>query len=91
VLTLNETNKIARDRLPHVKQLKKRVLSIGTWFTKINLSDWVVNFDAVLGHALSIRFHVELLNVSRKFQQGLCVREGRSRIVTHERHVPNAQ
>ena len=42
VLALDKTDEIARDRLTHVQELEEGVLTVGTWFAKIYLSDIVV-------------------------------------------------
>ena len=54
MLTLNEAEEIYRYRLPLVDELEEGMLTVCSWFSKVDFTDWIVDFDAKSIYSLSI-------------------------------------
>ena len=54
MLTLYEAKEIHRDRLPLMDELEEGMLTVCSWFSKVNLSDGIVDFDTKSINSLPI-------------------------------------
>lgn len=76
-LRLGESNELRRDDSALMHQLVEAVLAIGPWFTKDDwtcLDAWSISHSS-LGHAFSITFHIQLLDMSGESNEGLAIRQ----------------
>ena len=54
MLTLDETKEIYWNCLSLVNELEERVLTVRSWFSKVNFTNWIINFNTVFVNSLSV-------------------------------------
>src|SRR3954471_4810585 len=91
IVSLNRGEKITGDKFGALmNQLVEGVLTVGSRFTPDNWAGAEVNFFAFAGDALTIAFHVTLLEVSRKTRKVLVVGQDGLCLCAEEIVVPDA-
>lgn len=73
-LRFSESNELGWDHSSLVKELEETVLSVCSWFSKIDNCRFILNLLSSDVDSLSIAFHIKLLNVRGKFRQSLTIR-----------------
>jgi hypothetical protein len=54
MLALYKAEEIYRDRLPLMDELEEGMLTVRSWFSKVDFTDWIVDFDTKSIYSLSI-------------------------------------
>jgi hypothetical protein len=85
LLALAETNEVGGHHSALVDQLVEAVLPVRAGLAKVYFACLKWHHFAVHGDALSVGFHVHLLDVRRKAQECLRVRQQSARAVPQER------
>lgn len=69
-----EPNKLYWNDSTLMKKLEETMLSVSSWFTKINNSCLIANLFSMNIYSFTIALHIKLLNMWSKFGQCLTIR-----------------
>lgn len=85
ILALAETNKIAGNNTTLVDELIETMLAVRARFTEVHLTSLERKRGSVHGNALTVRLHIDLLNVSRETEQSLGIGKQSTASITNNK------